>query len=46
LREDAVVTSWFPPDLLAAFNGVRQAEIARLKGLSAEEVCALYRELY
>jgi glutamine synthetase len=46
LRADRVVTSWFPEDFLTAFLGVRAAEIARLSGLSADEACALYSELY
>ena len=46
LAADATVCGWFAPDLLAAFRGVKQAEIARTAELTPTELCDKYRAVY
>lgn len=46
LDADAVVRGWLAGDVLETFVGVRNAELARVAGLSPAEVCDLYRGLY
>lgn len=45
-RADEVAGGWFPADFVETMIGVRRAEMGRLEGLSPEEICFIYRDLY
>jgi glutamine synthetase len=46
LQADKTVCGWFDPAFIETFVGVKQAELARVAELNADETCALYRTLY
>jgi glutamine synthetase len=46
LSSDAVVSSWFDPDLLATFQGVKRQEIASAAGLLPDALCRRYSAVY
>jgi len=46
LTDDKEAASWLAPDVLETYLGVRNAELARVVGLTPDDVCALYKWLY
>lgn len=46
LQSDKTVCDWFDPAFVETFVGIKQAELARVAELTADETCALYRTLY
>lgn len=46
LKSDAVAKAWFAPELRESYFLMRQAEIESLSGLSAEELCRKYRNVF
>lgn len=45
-REDQEAWSWFPPLMRESYLSVKSAEIAKVEGLTDEEICALYSSVY
>jgi len=43
---DVEVRSWFSDDLIASYLGIRTAEMKRMEGLTDEEKCARYADVY
>lgn len=46
LEEDAVVRTWFDPRLVESYCGMKRKEEALMAGLSPEERCRRYAEIY
>jgi glutamine synthetase len=46
LEADATVRSWFPTDLFDCYLSLKRTEIGLLTGLSPEEACARYVDVY
>lgn len=46
LEADATVRSWFPASLLDTYIAVKRKEVVLMEGLSPQEVCGRYREVY
>lgn len=43
---DPVASAWMPPMMLESYLSVKRAEIARVSGMTPDEVCALYGSVY
>jgi glutamine synthetase len=46
LEEDDVVRGWFSKDLLDCYLSLKRTEIGLLEGLSPEEACTRYADVY
>lgn len=46
LLEDKVVCSWFSPEFLQTFEAIKRNEIEQLEGLTPEERCKVYSNVY
>jgi glutamine synthetase len=46
LERDALVKSWFAPNLWQAYISVKRKEIELMANLNDEDVCARYRDAY
>ena len=46
LVADKTVSGWLPPVMLQSYVAVKRKEIAMMAGLSADEICARYRNVY